>query len=93
MDLTHFETIIAVLSAIIVMLGVLAGGLRWIYKQGVSSQTLINSVDENTVATEKLTKSFDRFTEKTNGTLLDHEKRITRIEAAGWVPKPEDHSA
>jgi hypothetical protein len=78
--LTHFEITMTLLLAIVSVLSVLAAGLRWIYRQGVSSQKLVTAINENTTATGKLSGAFDKFTEKTDGTLLDHEKRLTHAE-------------
>jgi hypothetical protein len=39
-------------------------------------------VDQNTAATERLTDSFNTFTEKVTDTLADHEVRITLLERA-----------
>ena len=80
MVLTHFEAIMGGLSAVVVALGVIATGLRWIYRQGVSSQNLVNAMEGNTHATGKLSDAFERFSERTAGTLTDHEHRITRVE-------------
>jgi hypothetical protein len=80
MTLTHFEAIIALLSAILAVLGVLAAGMRWIYQQGASSTKLINAIDENTKATARLSGSFKEFSDKTDGSLLDLEQRVARIE-------------
>jgi hypothetical protein len=80
MILTHFEITTGALSVILAALVSLGAGVRWIYNQGASSQSLVNAVNENTTATGKLTAAYEKFTEKTDGTLLDHEKRITRLE-------------
>lgn len=37
-------------------------------------------VEENTRATTRLTKAFDRHADKTDARLDDHEKRITIVE-------------
>lgn len=78
--LTHFEAIVTGLGAMVVALGVIAGGMRWIYRQRVSSQNLVNSLESNTEATGLLSTAFEKFSEKTAGTLTDHERRITRAE-------------
>jgi hypothetical protein len=80
MHLTHFGAIMTVLGSLVVAASVIAAGLRWIYQQGVSSQKLVNSIDINTSATDKLSSTFERFSERTDGTLTDHEHRITRVE-------------
>jgi hypothetical protein len=79
MTITHFEAIMGGIAAVITMLSVLAAGLRWIYRQGVSSQKLVNAIDANTEATARLSDSYGKFTEKTGSTLIDHEQRITRV--------------
>jgi len=81
MTVTKFEALCGLLVAILTILGIVSAGLRWIYRQGVSSAKLVSAVTDNTEATDKLTHAYETFTEKTANTLLDHEKRITRIEA------------
>jgi hypothetical protein len=54
MILTHFEVTTAALGVVVAMLGTLGAGVRWIYRQGASSQSLVNAVNENTTATGKL---------------------------------------
>jgi len=73
-------TLITVLGALVVALGVIAAGLRWIYQQGSSSQKLVNSIDGNTFATNKLSMAFEKFSEQTDNKLTDHEHRLTRVE-------------
>lgn len=80
MTLTHFEVTIALLVGILTMLSILAAGIRWIYRQGVSSARMVNAVNANTKATTDLSDTFKVYTEKADGTLLDHEKRLTRVE-------------
>jgi hypothetical protein len=80
MMLTKFEAAMGGLGALITVLTGLALGLRWIYRQGVSSSRLVSSIDQNTEATGKLSASFAAFSEKTGDSLLDHEKRLTRVE-------------
>ena len=65
MHLTHFGAIMTVLGSLVVAASVIAAGLRWIYQQGVSSQKLVNSIDINTSATDKLSSTFERFSERT----------------------------
>jgi len=78
--LTGFEALMAALGAIVTALMAIALGLRWIYRQGVSSQKLVDSIDKNTDATGKLSAAYEHFSEETGRELLDHEKRITRLE-------------
>lgn len=78
--MTHFEVVVAFLTGIIAILGGLGASLRWIYHQGAAGARLISAVDLNTQATAKLTDAYGHFAEKTDGTLFDHERRITRLE-------------
>ena len=80
MVLTHFEAVMVGIGAVVSMLATIALGLRWIYRQGVSSAKLVTSIDANTEATAQLSVSFAAFSEKTGDSLLDHEKRLTRVE-------------
>ena len=79
-QLTHFEAIMAAFGALVVAAGVIAGGLKWIYRQGVSSQKLVDAMEGNTVATGKLSGAFEKFSEQAEATLTDHEHRLTRTE-------------
>jgi hypothetical protein len=80
MTITHFEAVMTGISGLFLTLSVIAAGLRWIYKQGVSSTRLVTAIESNTRATGDLSDSFGKFTEKTDGTLTDHEHRLTRAE-------------
>lgn len=53
---------------------VTVGGCLW----GIARWTA--RVDRNTEATDKLTASFDSFSDKVTGTLTDHEVRIKLLE-------------
>lgn len=79
--MTKFEVIVSLLAGMLAALAVLASGLRWIYRQGMSSQVMVNALNDNTQANDKLSKAFLLYTEKADGALLDHEKRITTMEA------------
>ena len=78
--MTHFEAIVALLVGIITMLTALCVGLRWVYRQGAANTELKRSVDLNTAATQDLTVSYRAFTVKIQDTMLDHERRLTRLE-------------
>lgn len=80
MLVTHFEAIMAALAAIAAILAVIVTALRWIYRQGAGQQKLSSAVVANTEATGKLTAAYEKSSEKTDVMLLDHEKRITRLE-------------
>ena len=80
MVLTHFEAVMGGIAALFASLAVIGAGLRWIYRQGVSSTRLVSAIETNTSATATLSTAFGKFSEKTGGTLVDHEHRITRTE-------------
>ena len=75
------------LAAIMTVMSVLAVGLRWIYKQGAAGEELKNSVDQNTRATDALNQSYKIFTTKIQDTILDHEKRLTRLETTTEIQR------
>jgi hypothetical protein len=79
-SLTRFETIVGLLIGVIAILSALVAITRWVYKQGSSSQKMVNAMDANTAATTELKDSFKLYTEKANGTLLDHERRLTEAQ-------------
>ena len=61
---------IAIIVGICTIAGMFVGFARW-----------LGRVDRNTEATDRLTASFEKFSDKTGSALLNHEKRITRLEA------------
>jgi hypothetical protein len=81
MMLTHFEALIAALVGLGTLLSLLLLAIRWIYHQGSAATEQIMATKANTVATEELSTSFKAFSDKVDGTITDHEKRITRLEA------------
>lgn len=58
----------SITTCIILVGGISALG-RWIGK-----------LDRNSEATEALTAAFNKFTEKTSDTLIDHEIRLVKLE-------------
>ena len=80
MIFTHFEAIIALLAAVFTMLTGVAVSLRWVYRQGAANESLKDSVDRLSNATNDLSSSYKAFTLKIADSLLDHEKRLTRLE-------------
>lgn len=78
MSLTN--AIVALLASILTMLALLAGVIRWLWRQAQGQQRQVDAVDRNTEATRELSESFKTYTEKADGHILDHEKRITRLE-------------
>jgi hypothetical protein len=78
--LTHFEVIVAALVGILTTMAFLVAAIRWIYKQGSANAEQVIATKANTRATEELSDSLKVFSEKTDGTITDHEKRITRLE-------------
>jgi hypothetical protein len=63
------EIIAAAIMASIALGGVAKGIFKWIAR-----------MDRNTEATERLTDSFELFSEKVGDTLTNHEHRITVLE-------------
>jgi len=80
MMITKFEAVCVILGVLISAISALVLGLRWIYRQGAASSKLVSAIEENTKATGKLSAAYDMFSAKTGDELLDHEKRITRVE-------------
>jgi hypothetical protein len=58
-----------IVVSVLVILAAIKGVFVW-----------IAHVDQNTQATERLTQSFDAFTEKIDTRLTNHETRISRLE-------------
>lgn len=77
------ETTTAVMVLIVALLSVAAtliGIIRWVWKQGGDQATQTQALVRNTEATKELTQKFGLYVDKADGHLLDHEKRITRLE-------------
>lgn len=83
MILTRFELITTLLGGIFTCLMMLAAGVRWIYRQGVSSQNMVNALQQNTKANDKLTVAFDVYSQKVDGTLSDLLRRVSVLESRG----------
>jgi hypothetical protein len=62
--------VIAIIVGLCTLVGMFVGFARW-----------LGRVDRNTEATDRLTTAFEKFSDKTGSALLNHEKRITRLEA------------
>ena len=78
--MTHFEILITLLVSILTVIGMVAVGVRWIYKEGAAGEQLRQALATNTRATEELSISFKAYTVKIADQLTDHEKRLTRLE-------------
>lgn len=85
--MTHYEVIVALLAAIVAVLGGLVAAIRWIYRQGAAGAELLAAVNANTDAQNDLTASQDKLAEafregalRTGETLTDHERRLSRVE-------------
>lgn len=74
------NAIAAMLAVILTMVAFLAGTIRWLWRQAQTGQKQADAVNLNTEATQELSKTFKVYVEKADGSLLDHEKRITRLE-------------
>jgi hypothetical protein len=79
-NITHFEVIVGILAGIAAVLVPIAAGIRWIYRQGQANAEQISATRLNTKATQNLADAFGLFSGKTEGTIADHERRITRVE-------------
>lgn len=73
--------VIAAVSAIAVALATVVTGLRWIYRQGGEAQKLASATEANTTAVDRLSVAVERQNLTTGGRLLDHERRLVRLEA------------
>lgn len=74
---------IAFLSMGVSLLAVLTSlvtTIRWVWRQAQTQAIQTRATISNTEATQELTKKFGLYTDKADGHLLDHEKRITRLE-------------
>jgi hypothetical protein len=63
-------------EATVAAIGIIGGIGSFVFYAGKFS----SSVEQNTKATSKLTESFDKFSDETKDTLVDHEVRITVLE-------------
>jgi uncharacterized membrane protein YqiK len=70
------STVATVVIAVVGLLGAFGAGLRWFYKRAGNERALVDAVDANTRATDKLTESMTVV----GGTLNDHEYRIKTAE-------------
>lgn len=96
MKLTGLEALSGLLAGFASFATAIGFALRWVYLQGVASAKLVSAIDKlslridiNTDATGKLSESFGKFTEETNGSLVDHEHRLTVLETR--MPPPGGH--
>lgn len=55
---------------------------RWVWKQAQNQTKQITAIQQNTEATKGLSASFKTYTDKADGHLMDHEKRLTAVESA-----------
>jgi uncharacterized protein HemX len=92
--MTIAQALTAIGAALLTMLAFLAGTIRWLWRQAQTQQKQVDATERNTKAAEKLGElqsrnteatrelsgSFKLFTQKVDGDLLNHEKRITRLE-------------
>jgi uncharacterized protein (UPF0548 family) len=86
--LSALAAVAAGLGGLAAAVGALAAGMRWIFRQGAAGQKLVDSLDrlavrmdDNTQATAELAAAQKAATEKIDDALLDHERRLTRLEA------------
>lgn len=66
-------TTVMALAALVALLAIVVG---LIYNAG----KFVRSMEGNTAATERLTAAFEKHSEKTDATLVDHEVRLSVLE-------------
>lgn len=71
----------ALIVSLITVAATLVGTVRWVWKQAGHQAVQTQAIVRNTEATKELTQKFGLYTDKADGHLLDHEKRLTRLEA------------
>jgi hypothetical protein len=87
---THFEVIVALLAGIGTLVSMCGLGIRWVFKEGASSEQLRQAVDQNTRATNDLSLNYKVFTLKIADQMVDHEKRLTRLETTTELQRSKD---
>lgn len=82
--MTHFGAIMSLLVGVVVILGVMGGGLRYVYTQAVKRATQdtdhLSATKANTKATQDLSEAFKDFAIGNTRDIADHEHRITVLE-------------
>lgn len=79
-QMTALQAVLAITGSLIVVVGSLVGTIRWVWKQSQTQTLLTAATENNTSATRELTEKFGLYVDRANGSLLDHEKRLTAIE-------------
>lgn len=72
--------VVTLLTSLLAVLALLVGTIRWVWKQASNQAVQTQAIVRNTEATKELTEKFGLYVDKADGHLLDHEKRITRLE-------------
>jgi hypothetical protein len=78
--MTALQAVLAIIGSLVVVIGSLVGTIRWVWKQSQTQTLLTAATENNTKATTALTEKFGLYVDKANGSLLDHEKRLTAVE-------------
>ena len=79
--MTTTAAIVALIVSLLSVAATLLGTVRWVWRQAGNHSTQTQAIVRNTEATKELTQKFDLYVDKAGGNLLDHEKRLTRLEA------------
>ena len=73
--------IVALIVSLLSVATTLVGTVRWVWRQAGNQAMQTQAILRNTDATKELTSKFGLYVDKADGNLLDHEKRLTRLEA------------
>jgi len=71
-----------IVVGVIATMAALTGFFGWLWKKAQRDSKQTAAIQQNTEATKGLSASFKTYTDKADGHLLDHEKRVTVLEAA-----------
>jgi hypothetical protein len=82
---TVFGLITGIVTGLLTMMAILAGGLRWVYRQGSSASEQVQATKQNTRATDELSGTLRAFIDRTDGMLVTLIERVARLEA--WQDK------
>ena len=79
--MTATAAIMTLIVALLSVVATLAATVRWVWRQAGHQAVQTQAIVGNTEATQQLTQKFGLYVDKADGHLLDHEKRLTRLEA------------
>ena len=73
--------VVVLIVALLAVATTLVGTIRWVWKEAGGQAIATQAIVRNTEATKELTDKFGLYVDKADGHLMDHEKRLTRLEA------------